>query len=42
MLKWNGNPYQLRRGGGGYAEDDGAAYLLPYWMARYHGLLKEE
>lgn len=42
MLKWNGNPYQLRRMGDGRTEDDGAAFLLPYWMGRYHGLLREE
>ncbi|MBD3177290.1 MAG: hypothetical protein GF320_19120 [Armatimonadia bacterium] len=41
MLKWNGNPYQLRRGGGGRAEDDGGAFLLPYWMGRYHAMIRE-
>jgi len=41
MLKWNGNPYALCRGGDGLSEDDGAAYLLPYWMARFHGLIEE-
>ncbi len=41
MLRWNGNPYRLTRGGDGRSEDDGVAYLLPYWMARFHGLLEE-
>jgi hypothetical protein len=41
MLKWNGNPYQLRKGGGGRAEDDGGAFLLPYWMGRYHAMIRE-
>jgi hypothetical protein len=34
--KWNSNPYRPD-GGGGNAEDDGAYFLLPYWMGRYHG-----
>lgn len=37
--KWNGNPYIADGGGQGLVEDDGAAYLLPYWMARFHGFL---
>lgn len=41
MLRWNGNPYRLTRRGDGCCEDDGVAFLLPYWMARYHGLLEE-
>jgi hypothetical protein len=40
--KWNGNPYMPDGGGDGRHEDDGAAYLLPYWMARYHGFIAEE
>jgi hypothetical protein len=39
MSKWNGNPYNLDGGGGGRSEDDGAYFLLPYWMGRYHGLI---
>ena len=41
MLKWNGNPYRLDDGGGGHGEDDGAYFLLPYWMGRYYGFIKE-
>jgi hypothetical protein len=37
MSKWNGNPYNLDGGNGGLREDDGAYFLLPYWMGRYHG-----
>jgi len=37
--KWNQNPYVPDAGAGGHLEDDGAHYLLPYWMARYHGFL---
>ncbi|MBI4559704.1 MAG: hypothetical protein HY706_19110 [Candidatus Hydrogenedentes bacterium] len=39
--KWNGNPYIPDHGGDGREEDDGAAYLLPYWMARFHGFIAE-
>lgn len=39
--KWNQNPYLPDSGGDGRHEDDGAAYLLPYWMARYHGFIAE-
>ena len=38
MSKWNGNPYNLDGGNGGRSEDDGAYFLLPYWMGRYHRL----
>jgi hypothetical protein len=41
MSKWNGNPYSLDGGNGGRSEDDGAYFLLPYWMGRYHKLWSE-
>jgi hypothetical protein len=41
MSKWNGNPYALDGGNGGRSEDDGAYFLLPYWMGRYHRLIEE-
>ena len=41
MTKWNGNPYALDGGKDGRGEDDGAYFLLPYWMGRYHRLLPE-
>jgi hypothetical protein len=40
MSKWNGNPFNLDGGNGGRTEDDGAYFLLPYWMGRYHGLIE--
>lgn len=40
MSKWNGNPYNLDGGDGGRSEDDGAYFLLPYWMARHHRLFE--
>ena len=41
MSKWNGNPYSLDGGAEGRSEDDGAYFLLPYWMGRYHKVLPE-
>lgn len=41
VMKWNGNPFQLDGGNGGVSEDDGAFFLLPYWMARYHHFITE-
>ena len=41
VMKWNANPFVVDGGSDGRAEDDGAAFLLPYWMGRYHGLLLE-
>jgi hypothetical protein len=39
VMKWNGNPFQLDDQTDGCGEDDGAFFLLPYWMGRYHGFL---
>jgi hypothetical protein len=39
VMKWNSNPFQLDDQGAGRGEDDGAFFLLPYWMGRYHGFL---
>jgi hypothetical protein len=41
VMKWNGNPYRLDGGNEGRSEDDGAFFLLPYWMGRYHKLIDE-
>ena len=41
MMKWNGSPYRLDGGNGGRSEDDGAYFLLPYWMGRYHDFIKD-
>src|SRR5262249_38995815 len=42
VMKWNGNPFVVDGGGGAHGEDDGAAFLLPYWMGRYHGFITGE
>jgi len=39
--KWNSNPYRPDAGSDGRGEDDGAYFLLPYWMGRHHGWVKE-
>jgi hypothetical protein len=41
VQKWNGNPFELDRGNHGRREDDGAAYLLAYWMGRYYGYIED-
>jgi hypothetical protein len=41
MSKWNGNPYAMDGGNGGRSEDDGAYFLLPYWMGRYHKFIDD-
>jgi hypothetical protein len=41
MWKWNGNPYSLDGGNDGRSEDDGAYFLLPYWMGRFHKFIDE-
>ncbi len=41
ISKWNSNTYIYDTGSDGSGEDDGAFFLLPYWMGRYHGLLSE-
>ena len=39
VAKWNSNPFEVDGGSDGRAEDDGAAFLLPYWLGRCHGFL---
>ncbi len=42
IMRWNGNPYRLDGGDPlGRREDDGTAFLLPYWLGRYHKLIEE-
>ncbi|MBL9189429.1 MAG: hypothetical protein JNK23_18245 [Opitutaceae bacterium] len=42
VMRWNANPFVVDGGKGGRAEDDGAAFLLPYWLGRHHGFLRGE
>ncbi|MFA1549798.1 hypothetical protein [Actinomadura chokoriensis] len=39
---WNHDPYKLDQGGSGTTEYDGASFLLPYWMGRYHQFISEK
>jgi hypothetical protein len=41
ITKWNSNTFLFDYPGNGTSEDDGAAWLLPYWMGRYHKLFVE-
>lgn len=41
VQRWNSNVFRPEGGSGGRSEDDGAAYLLPYWMGRYHRFITE-
>jgi uncharacterized protein (TIGR03437 family) len=36
---WQVSPYQLSGGGSGIVEGAGIDYILPYWMARYYGVI---
>ena len=38
--RWAENPYAYEQRGGGQSELSGTFWLLPYWMARYHGLIR--
>jgi hypothetical protein len=42
VMKWNTNPFDVDGGNDGRGEDDGAAFLLPYWMGRYQRMLLGE
>ena len=41
-MKWNGNPFIIDTNAGGRGEEDGVAFLLPYWMGRSQRLLMGE
>ena len=38
QTRWNGDPHDLD-GGDGMTEGDPGVWLLPYWLARFHGLI---
>ncbi len=39
VMRWNANPFVVDGGRGGRSESDGGAFLLAYWLGRYHGFL---
>ncbi|MBW2703665.1 MAG: hypothetical protein JRF33_22845 [Deltaproteobacteria bacterium] len=38
-MRWAENPYAFKFDGTGAQENSGTFWLLPYWMARHHGLI---
>jgi uncharacterized protein (TIGR03437 family) len=38
---WQIDPFQLSGGGSGLIENAGVDYILPYWMARYYGVITD-
>lgn len=38
---WQRSPFQLKGGGDGTVPTPGVDYILPYWMARYYGVLNQ-
>jgi uncharacterized protein (TIGR03437 family) len=39
---WQRDPFQLSGGGNGFIEGAGIDYILPYWMARYYGVISAD
>jgi hypothetical protein len=39
VMRWNGSPFEPDHGGDGRSEEDGIAFLLPYWMGVYYGFI---
>jgi len=39
---WQRSPFQLVGGGQGTIEEAGIDYILPYWMARYYGIVGDD
>ena len=37
---WQRDPFQVTGGGNGFIESPGIDYILPYWMARYYGVIQ--
>jgi hypothetical protein len=40
VMKLDGNPFVVDGGDHGRLEDDGVSFLLPYWLGRYHRILR--
>lgn len=39
ILKWDANPYRAIDGEGGETESPAASWLMPFWLARYLGVI---
>jgi hypothetical protein len=42
VMRWNGDPFAADTGNDGRTEEDGAAFLLPYWLGVYHGYIPKD
>lgn len=42
VMRWNGDPFRPDNGGDSRSEEDGTAFLLPYWLGVYHGYIGKE
>ena len=40
VIRWDKNPWEATQGDGGHTEWAPTFWLLPYWMARYHGYIQ--
>lgn len=41
LMRWNGSSWEADGGGNGSGEEDGGAWLLAYWLGRYHKIIQE-
>ncbi|MBN2594155.1 MAG: hypothetical protein JXA81_11660 [Sedimentisphaerales bacterium] len=41
VIRWDENPRRVMQGDGGHTESDGVWWLLPYWMGRYYGYIRQ-
>ncbi len=41
VIRWDDNPWAAIQGDAGETESDGVYWLLPYWMGRHYGFIRE-
>ena len=42
QFRWNANPYNVAPNGDGKMEGDPGAWLFPYWLGRFTGLIGKD
>ncbi len=42
VMRWNGSPWEAVSGGGAASEEDGTAFLLPYWLGVWAGYIDKD
>lgn len=42
VMRWNGSPWEAVSGGGAASEEEGTAFLLPYWMGVWAGYIPKD